>query len=377
MDEKKKLLYIVTKSNLGGAQTYVLNLATSLQEIHDVCVAAGLPENETTSQELFDRLNEAGIRTIPLANLGRDISLIKEFRAFFSLLSLYKKEKPDVVHLNSRKAGGLGALAARMMGIKNIMYTAHGWSFYEDVSWYKKIFRRLVSYITILLCHTTIAVSQRDYHAFRRWPFIQNKIIHIYNGISLEVTLNKKEARTKLSIDYNVPESPCMIAAIAELHDNKGLEYAIRAIRNVDSASLVIFGEGEKRKVLEELIEKYDLYYRVHLLGFVPKASQLLSAFDMFVLPSVKEGLPFALLEAGVHGVPVVATNVGGIPDLIQHEKNGLLIESKDPTALASSIQSLCENKEQRERLGEALRQTVENEFSNHHMVEQTRALYR
>ncbi len=364
---RKKVLFIVTKSGLGGASRSVRELAEAFLGTMDVAVAAG------GDGELFAVLHHKGIKTISIPSLKRNLSFIKEVKTFFYFLHLLKTERPDIVHLHSPKAGGLGALAARVVGIKKIIYTAHGWAFFEDRPWYQKIVIRLFSYITVLLCTKTIAVSKKDANAFANWPFTKNKIIHIPNGVALpSPALPRTEAREAL----NLPEDAFIVGTIAELHKNKGLSHLIEAAEKVSGATFMVIGEGEERKRLMLAIAAHHLEDRFILMGYIPDAHTFIRAFDVFVLPSVKEGLPYVLLEAGAAEVPVVATNIGGIPDLIENEKTGLLVPSKNVTALAEALGRLQSDASLRISLASALKQKIEREFSLDLMVQETITVY-
>jgi len=366
---RKKVLFIVTKSGMGGAGRAVFDLSTNLTGEINPIVAAG----EEGGGELLKKLQEAGIRTTVLPALGRDIAIWSEVRSFFALLSLMRREQPDTVHLHSPKAGGLGALAARVVGIKKIIYTAHGWAFFEDRPWYQKIIIKLFSYLTVLLSTKTIAVSKKDTRAFDRWPFTKNKVTHIPNGVNVSASVSYEEARKKLGLEPGV----FVVGTIAELHKNKGLSYLAEAAEKIPNATFAIIGEGEERKRLALAIAAHRLEKRVLLLGYIPNARTLISAFDIFILPSIKEGLPYVLLEAGARGIPTVATNVGGIPEIIEHKKTGLLVEPKDPSALAEALNRLIGDESLRKKLGASLKQKIQRNFSLDVMVRKTIALYK
>lgn len=356
---------------MGGASRYVFELAQALKNSHNVVVAAG------GAGELFRQCENAGIRTIPIPNLKRDIAILNECRVFFFLLSLFRKEKPDIVHLNSPKAGGLGALAAHLAGVSQIIYTAHGWTFFEDRPFYQRALIKLFSYATVLLATTTIAVSKKDAGVFAHWLLARRKVVYIPNGVRGGTHGSRDAMREKLKA-YGVPLThPFVFGTIAELHKNKGLSYLIEAIRGVQDAMLIIIGEGEERRRLTLAIGAYKLRHRVVLAGHISDAAELIPAFDAFVLPSVKEGLPYVMLEAGIRGVPTVATNVGGIPDVIEDEKTGLLVPPKDPSALAAALKRLINDEHLRYRLGTALKQKVERDFSLDLMLEKTVLIYK
>ncbi|NQV93114.1 glycosyltransferase, partial [Candidatus Kaiserbacteria bacterium] len=143
--KKKKILFIITKSNFGGAQRYVYDIARSLSpDAFDVVVAFG------GEGLLKDKLAHAKIRTVPIEDLERDINIFNEIDVFFQLLKLYRVEKPDIVHLNSSKIGGIGALAGRIAQVPLIIFTAHGWAFNEERSWGARKIIAFLYWITLI-----------------------------------------------------------------------------------------------------------------------------------------------------------------------------------------------------------------------------------
>lgn len=368
-NQKKKILYVITKSNWGGAQRYVYDLATNLPDEYEPVVALG------GAGVLRTRLKNAGIRTIPIKSFQRDIRFALEFRAFGELVKIVRAEQPDIVHLNSSKAGGLGALAARINGVPHIIFTAHGWYFKEDRSFFVRQITWLLSLLTQWLAHTTIAVSEND----AQLAPISTRTITIPIGITAEKQMTRSDARNDLlkMIKRQPAIETSWVGTIAELHKNKGLEYLVAAAAQTPHAAFFIIGGGEEQQRLSTLIREQNMTKRVHLLGEIPDAARYLSAFDIFVLPSTKEGLPYTLLEAGVAGLPVVATTVGGIPEIIIDNETGLLVPPKNPYALATALSELCNNQTMRERLGTALRQHVTKTFSGEQMFAKTLALYK
>lgn len=386
---KKKILFVITKSNWGGAQRYVYDLATSIpKEQFEAVVALG------GEGVLADKLRDTGVRTIPLPFLTRNVSLFKDLASFFALWKLFRAERPDVVHLNSAKASGLGALAARCARVPNIIFTAHGWAFNENRPPFQRLLIKFFSWLTVVLAHKTIAVSDAVHDDTKRWSFVRNKIHTIKNGIVAPQFVAREEARATLTKIADAQGQTLgsgalrsdlghrdifLLGTIAELHKNKGLEYAILALAQIapsnPHAFYFILGDGEEKEQLHALIKQHGLEERVFLLGFVPDAAQYLPAFDCFILPSIKEGLPYVLLEAGYASLPVIATNVGGIPEIID-DAAGLLVPPRDTDALARSIEQLVKNPTDRAALGTALHDKVAKEFSLSKMADETVALY-
>jgi glycosyltransferase involved in cell wall biosynthesis len=361
---KKKLLFIITKAQWGGAGRYVFDLATNFSEAYDVSVALG------GEGPLREKLTGSGIPIIPVAALERDLNAANDISAFLELWKLMRAERPDIVHVNSSKAGGLGALAARLSGVPKIVFTVHGWAYNEPVPALSRLFRWTASLATALLAHQVITVS--DFDRMHAPPGREPHTVH--NGITPPSSLSREEARQALRISPG-PEVP-VIGTIAELHPNKGIDILIDAMVQVPGAVLVVLGEGEKREAIERQIARLRLEERVELKGFVADAATYARAFDVFTLASRKEGLPYVLLEAGAAGLPVVATTVGGIPEIIDDGLSGLLVPAYDANALATAINELIQNPRTRAHYAERLKEKVERYFSLRGMLKKTAEIY-
>ena len=352
---KTKVLYVITKSNFGGAQRYVFDMATSItKDGYEAVVALG--GNGT----LYDKLKDKNIRAITVPYLARDINIFSEWKVFFNLLKILKKERPDVVHLNSSKIGGLGAFACRVAGIKKIIFTAHGWAYKEDRGIVSRNIIKFLSWLTVLLSHRTIVVSNDDFKNAPRL-FVSMKIKMIHNGISeidFEDRANAKKRIKKLA--GSIKSGSIWIGTISELHKNKGLTFAIRAVNNLIkrgyNISFFIISDGEERFALEQFIKKLKLENNVFLLGYMDDAQETLKAFDMFTLTSLKEGLPYVLLEAGLASLPVVATDVGGIPEIIENRKSGRLVQAKNSKAIENAVSDLIDFKKDSVEYGQVLK---------------------
>lgn len=387
MQEKKKILYMITKGNLGGAQRYVYDLATSLpQDNFEAVVACGDKDGETLAKLLLEK----NIRVIKIEGLGREIETLKDFKVFRNLIKIIKTEKPNIVHLNSSKIGLLGALAILYLKISSIahnkyqvprsIFTAHGWSFNEkNRSAFSRFIYYLGHYLTILICDTTIAVSEKSKKDVAFLPFLRDKIKVIYNGISNFEMLPKEEARRILASQET---AKTIIFSITELHQNKGIDVALEALALLPETTkekmiYCIAGIGEEKENLEKLAEELKISDIIRFLGFVPQASKLLSGTDIFLLPSRTEAFPYVVLEAGLSGRPVVATCVGGIPEIIKDMQNGILVHPRNPKEIAEAILYLLDHTERQKEFGDEINKTVINFFSLNKMLEETIKLYR
>lgn len=381
---RTRILYIITKSIWGGAQKYVFDLATNLpKDRFDVAVAMG------GSGVLFEALQKHGVRTLQIPGMQRDIAIFKEFFVVRQLYRTLKQEKPDVVHLNSSKAGGLGAVAAFFYNLlekkrTTIIFTVHGWGFKENLNLASQALRFLASWVTTIFCDFVIVISKADFEAALHF-ILKRKIHLIYNGAPPVSFVARTEARSFLAqkVSHELRDDEVLIGTTAELTPNKGLSYFISALGKLSAENLklnytaVVMGEGEEREALQKQINDLRLAKQVFLAGFVPKAAEYFKGLDIFVLPSLKEGLPYTILEAMQAGLPVIATKVGGIPDQIDNEKTGLLIESKNAMELGKTLKKLILNRERGRALGKAAKEKAESLFSFDLMLNTTIKLYR
>ncbi len=369
---KHKILYIITKGNFGGAQRYVFDLASSLpKEEFDTVVAFG------QAGTLAEKLKEADIRTIEIKSLSRDINPLLDTKSFFELIKIIKKEKPDTIHLNSSKIGGIGSLVGRLLFVKNIIFTAHGWAWNENRGFASKNIIKFLHWLTIVFSHKTIIVSKNSAEQIKRWPSISKKIKIIHNGISAFDLEEKTEARKKINPSFI---ENTLIGTTSELHKNKGLDYLIEAFYEVSKkyqeSRLVILGEGEERENLTRLISEKKLQDKVYLAGYVKDAKRYLKAFDIFTLTSRTEAFPYSILEAGFAGLPVIASDVGGISEIIENQTNGILVKKGAIKEIEKSIMALLENEATRNIYGKNLKEKIEKNFSQEEMVRKTIALY-
>ena len=370
-----KILYVITKANWGGAQRYVYDLATAARDRgYDVAVAYG----DVADGRLARGIAAEGIRTVLADGLKRNVGLFTEIRALMALIRLFQMERPDIVHLNSSKAGALGALAAQITRVPRVIFTAHGWAFNESRPWWQKMILRLASGAIVVLSDTVICVSNAVQRDITWVPFSKRKIVVIHNGIRCVPLLPRAEARAALARPL---QDAYWVGMISELHPTKRIQDAIRAFSLIAAAypkaMLLIVGEGEEHEHLDSLIEELGLIARISLLGFISNPQKFLSAFDLFVHSSQSEALAYVLLEAGCAGLPAIATHVGGIPEIIRNGEEGLLVSPRDPIAIAQALESLMQDPARAEILGSRLHTRVLTEFSIQKMTAATFTLYR
>ncbi|MBI2627960.1 MAG: glycosyltransferase family 4 protein [Candidatus Niyogibacteria bacterium] len=390
MTARKKILYIITKSIWGGATKYTYDLAVNLpRDKFEVWIAAGPPKK---GENLFVALKNADVHCLTVKNFQKSVNPFKDIFAFFEILNLIKKIKPDIIHVSSSKAGGLAGLAIFVLktlkpaayNLKSI-FTVHGWAFHENRPEWQCWLIKLLSRLTVFFYDCAIAVSEFDrVSAIKNKIAPAEKIITIHNGINSDSLnfLNKTEARQKLAVPNTA--DGLWIGTIGEFTKNKGHKFLIEAaaelIKKYPKMKFIIIGHrseigGEKQKCFS-LIANYSLQNNVFLIDSPRSAAKYLKAFDIFIFPSLKEGLAYALLEAGLAELPVIATETGGNPEIITDQQEGLLIKRADVQEIVKAAEKLAANNNLRQTFAKNLRQKIIREFSFEKQLSKTIGLY-
>ena len=359
----KKILFVITKSVWGGAQKYVYDLAVNLPKDQFEPVVAGGGQGM-----MAEKIISAGLPYLEIKSFQRDINIWKEIVSFFEIIKILFKIKPDIVHVSSSKAGGIAGLAIfiysvakkaakpfLLLGHKGKSYekapppslpfaifTVHGWAFLENRSRWQVWLIKLASKITCLFYDKIICVSRNDYN-----EALKNKIASARKMVVIHLGINPT------NYDFQErTENKFVVGTIGEATKNKGHKYLLEA-------------------------EKYFPALKFNIISNIPNAARYLKNFDIFVLPSLKEGLPYVVLEAGLAGLPVVASNVGGVPEIIENGKDGLLVPPANPEELAKAIKKLIGDKNLRENLAKNLCEKITKEFSLEKMLKETILLYK
>lgn len=305
IERKPKLLYMITKANWGGAQKYVFELATNtlIRKDYTVSVLTG------SSGELCDKLRSKGVKTntLEVKNSINPFSTIFEIKKMVSFL---KKEAPTIIHINSSKMALIASIAGKLAGVPHIVFTAHNWTFTERRPLYVRIPLHLAFYLVVYLADSTICVAESVKQSLRAPSFLRKKMVVIYNGVEPASI----EKITKLSIGSNIRH----IVSVGELHPNKGQDTVISLLPFIENIHYHIIGEGKMRQKLESMIASKHLEKRVTLYGHRANAQSLLPQYDLFILPSRTEALPYVVLEALQAGLPIIARAVGGVPEIVK-----------------------------------------------------------
>lgn len=327
------------------------------------------------------RLDMAGVRWHLVESLTRAISPIDDVRAFGQLVRLFRKERPVIVHTHTSKAGVLGRLAAWLTGVPVIIHTPHGHVFYSHfgrvASWiFLQIERWLARCTTRLIALTE---AERDEHV-SRGVGRQEQFAVVPSGIDLD-RFHRVASPGQRPKDFACPPEAVVVGAVGWLTAVKGHHVLIEAFARLQASHpqlyLVIIGSGELQSELDALAQRLGIAERVRFLGRRDDVADCLAGMDVFVHPSLNEGMGRAIVEAMAGGLPVVASRVGGIPSLIEHRRTGLLVPPGNASALAEAIEELVNRPVWAKALGTAAREQIGERFGIASMVQGVEAVYR
>lgn len=348
---------------MGGASVHLLDLAAgAVQAGHQVVIYVG------GIGVVNERAKARGLQCQPLKYLVREISPWKDLCCFFELRSVLKKYRPDIVHLHSSKAGIIGRLIAKSLGIPSV-FTAHGWSFTEGVNESKRNFYRAVERFMARLVDKVITVSRYDHDlALQSGVGSNDKFIIIHNGmpeISVIVSPRKNKNITRF----------VMVARFDEPKDQKLLVDSFSSFKRTNWV-LELIGDGPFLEDVRSHTHKLGIADKIIFSGACNDVPARLANADVFCLISNWEGFPLTILEAMRGGLPVIASDVGGVSEAVIDSETGYLVPRGDKAAIVSSIQEILTSEEKRQEMGRNGRERFEKNFTFEIMLEKTIGVY-
>ncbi len=378
--KKTKVAQVITRLDWGGPPDIIRLICDSLDlNIFDVRLITGIslyPSLET--RNFLERFSN---RVITIPQLKRDINPLSDIVALLRLYRLFRKEDFDIVHTHTAKAGALGRLAARFAGVPKIVHTSHGHNFY---GYFGPVRSKLVVMVERFISYFTDkinALTELEKQDLASYKVAQPaKIVVINSGLELDryrkININAGEKRSEL----RVGQDTILVGMISRLETVKGPEYFIEAARLIaekfPEVRFIVAGDGSLRSKLEFQCKKLHISDKLIFIGWREDIPEILSVLDILVMPSLNEAVGRILIEAGACGKPVVATRVGGIPEVVKDNQTGILVPPGDAHGLARAVISLLEDEKKRQRMGETAKNWVDDKFSASRMVKGFSDLY-
>jgi sugar transferase (PEP-CTERM/EpsH1 system associated) len=359
-DTRTSIAQIVENLNVGGLERVVIGLIEKLDPSRFRSVVFCLRDGGALLQEITD----LGVRSYRL-NKGEGIN----FGLFVRLARLLRREKIDIVHCHNFGPLLYGAIAARIARLAGVVYTAHGQ--YSSARPGRLMFRHGA------LVDSVVCVSEDARRvAIEKGGVAPERVITLINGVDMD-----RFAGTGQDVPLDVPVGSPTVGIVARLTPVKDHRNLFRAFANLlpsfPRARLLVVGDGELRGVLEDYAAELGLGGNVTFLGDRRDVPAVLGAFDLFVLSSYSEGLSITLLEAMAAGLPIVATDIGGNPEVVNDGETGMIVPAQDPDALSQAMAWVFEHPAEARRMGERGRERVRKEFSIDAMIGGYEQIYR
>jgi len=382
LQRKIKVAHIIARMITGGADENTLFTMEGLDKNkYDVDLITG----EEIDESILNKFKNSHFDIFQIKSLKWKLNFLHDPIVLLRLIKLLKKKRYDIVHTHTTKAGILGRIAARIAGVPVIVHGLHGSTFQafdsELLNWLLFLFEKLTGRFTDAYISVSGVLSEKyvekgigkkeNYHT-------------VYSGMELETfyaAREKVDCRKKQK-ELGIGVEDFVIGNVARLETRKGHKFLIDAFKNVveeqkdGHIKLLIIGEGNKREYLENYVNELKLESKVIFTGYRKDVEELMAIMDIFVLTSLREGLPRVLVQAAAVGMPSIAFNVDGVPEIIKDNYNGFLVKARDIGQLENRIMEYINNKELVLLHGRNGREFIENKWSIKGMVDRIDKIY-
>lgn len=395
MQEKKiKILRILNRLNLGGPTFNVIFLTKFISSKFETKLLAGIEtENEESSSFLLKKYD---VNFYQLKNMTRKISFINDLISLFKIIHIIHKFKPDIVHTHAAKSGFLGRVAAILTGVPFIFHTFHGHVFHSYFNKFITSFFICLEKILALKTTKIIAISdlqkQDLVNKFKICKSEKVKVVKL--GIDLnDIQLNQKKQRNFFLDKYNL-ENTINIGIIGRLTKIKNQKFFLNLASDLlkfypKKLKFFIIGDGEDKNVLKtecdklnlsyyDSINKYDkkIGYDIFFTSWIKKTEEIYPGLDIVCNTSLNEGTPLSLIEAMAYKKATISFNIGGVPDIISHNYNGLIIDAHDKSDYLTKLRNLIDNPQKLRELGENGYLFVNKNYSYKTLTNEIESLY-
>lgn len=377
---KIKIAHVQVIPKLSGAQLFSLSLLSSLpNDVYDKYIIFSEGEAVTSQQkeEVITRFAEAGVTIIWLKSLRRDIGL-HDIQCFFELISIFRGKGFDIVHTNSTKPGIIARIAARVAGVKKVVHTVHGIAYHANLSLLKRFFFYLVEVFSTPFCHYNICVNNFYLQYYRWLPFARS--MTIYNGLDFS-SLTASSGIDVPKRGFDITGKVVKLLFVGRLDEQKDPLTLLRAFKllstcGVRKFELSVVGDGVLIDACKQYCIENDLLDDVTFHGWLSLPQSLYAAADIFVCPSIYEAFGFTFVEAAYYGLPIVATNVEGIPEVVLDNEMGYLVQPKSPEQLAFAILNIANNQKTYQLFSQNAHRSVVSRFPIENMIAAYKNVY-
>jgi len=382
LQRKIKVAHIIARMITGGADENTLFTIEGLsKEKYEIDLITG----EEFDKDILNKVKNHPFDIIRIKGLKWKLNFLYDPIVLLKLIKLLKRKRYDIVHTHTTKAGILGRIAARIAGVPVIVHGLHGSTFEAFnsglLNWFLFLFERLTGRFTDAYVSVSGVLSEKY---IERGIGKKENYHTVYSGMELEIfygvrgKIDCRKKRGELGIDAG----DFVIGNVARLETRKGHQFLLDAFKNVvgeqkySQVKLLIIGEGNKRKYLENYVKELNLEDKVIFTGYREDVEELMALMDIFVLTSLREGLPRVLVQAAAVGMPSIAFNVDGVPEIIKDNYNGFLVKAGDVKQLTKRIIKYIDHKELLVLHGKNGRELIKGKWSIKGMIERIDKIY-
>lgn len=369
--KRLRVLHVIGGGEFGGAERHILNLATAMDpdvvEVSVCCLFA---------DPFVQVAREAGIKAHSVPMLHKlDFSIATKIR------DLIAGEEIDVVHTHGVRANLVGRVAARMAGVETVVTTVHSLLSQDYPDLFSRLVNMFIERASRSITSHFIAVSGGLQKELIKQGIAEDKITIIYNGLNPDLFEKKDTTTGKWRQKAGLSQDKLLVAIVGRLHPVKGHGYFLKSAAEIlktrTDVHFLVVGSGPEREKLKEYTEKLGIREHVTFTGFVSDVAELMPDLNLLIVPSLWEGFGLTALEAMALGVPVVATSVGGLPEIVHHGTTGLLVPPADETGLTRGIAWMLDHRQEALEMSAAAKSVVEEKFTASAMARNTQNLYK
>lgn len=372
----KKVVRIIARLNIGGPAINTVLLSAGLDKFgFKTCLVAGTVGVNEGDMEYFAR--EHCVKPVIVNDLTREINVLKDLKALWKVYRIIRREKPDIVHTHTAKAGTLGRLAAILAGVPVKVHTFHGHIFDGYFSGLAtKVFIAIERFLGRFTDKVVVVSNSVENDVSMRYNIVsKDKVAVIQLGFELEKFFEADKNKGRLRQELGLGSDVLLIGIVGRLVPVKNHKMFLDVVKKVP-AKFIIVGDGELRQELENYAAELGIRDKVVFLGWRRDLENIYVDLDVVCLTSLNEGTPVSLIEAMASARPVLATGVGGVRDIVKNNENGLLVQSNDVDGFSKALLSMLEDREKRLEMGRYGRKFVNENFRKERLIKDTENLY-
>lgn len=373
-------MQVIARLNIGGPAIHTILLTAGLDPTRfESTLVTGV--EAAYEGNMLDLAAQKGVQPQVIPELGREISPLRDWVTLIRLYRLFRDQRPHIVHTHTAKAGTVGRLAARLAGVPIVIHTFHGHVFHDYFGPLQtRVFIRTERCLASL-SDRIVAVSEGQRQELAAYGVASlDKIAVVPLGFELDGLLNCESLRGQLRRELGISERTALVGIVARLTAIKNHRLFLDAARLIveagQEALFLVVGDGELRSELEAYAAELGLAERVIFTGWRRDLPRIYADLDVVALSSLNEGTPVSLIEAMAAAKPVVATEVGGVSDVVFDKKSGYLVQSKDPEGLAKGILDLLRAPDRAREMGLVGRAAVHPTYASETLLANIERLY-